>query len=82
MSNLAEQQLGYRLLSTVQVEEAIGLKPQLLRRLFETNVLRGVKVGRRWFVRSDVLDEWTRGGGQAYPADWRRDGGKKGKADA
>jgi excisionase family DNA binding protein len=48
------------LLTTEQVAEMLHMKPDTVARKVHRGDIPGVKIGRRWLVRKDTLEEITR----------------------
>jgi len=52
--------------------EIIGIPKNSGYAMVRQGILPVVKVGRQYRVDPEVLREWIKNGGQAYPGGWRR----------
>src|SRR5262245_54013768 len=48
-----------KFLTTHEVAAFLGRSPETIVRWIRRNEIRGVKIGRRWFVAEDDLREWA-----------------------
>jgi len=51
-------------LSPVEIAELLGIAEGTVREWLRRGELKGIKVGRQWRIKRDILDKFLEGGGQ------------------
>lgn len=55
--------MGKRFYTVAQLAEELGMAPRTIREALSRGDLKGRKLGNRWIVSADFLEEFLKGGG-------------------